>query len=272
MSDRSVTELPNNHRSRITAACVRFIKALQHKVNRIKSYSDRLDPLTRATWVIALAGVLTFAAAVIQAWIFSGQLAAMRSTDHATQEAASAASIAASAATKQAEAALQALRPYMSYKLSLRQVDDFRQTIAANVIPTAALLDVEFTNHGSMAAKIADVRLSFVVEDSLPPVRVLAELRGDTLPAETLLLQNVSLSLWPEGFLIELNEAQRDALEQGTKSLWVYGNFRFNNYIESDRHKGPYDFFFARRYRFKEEGRKRPGFTYEGVPKDFVSR
>jgi hypothetical protein len=225
-------------------------------------------------FTIVLAGV-----AVIGAVISYYQWRALHSTDEATHIAASAAKKAAESAATQAEAALQALRPYMSYKLSLRQLDDFSQPIAPNEVPAAALLDVEFTNHGSMAAKVADVRLKIVITDRLPipPGSVeernaALELRNDALPAETLLLYNVPLSIFPEGVLIELNEDQQATLKGGKESLFVYGNFRFNNYVKDDAKSGPHDFFFGRKYRFYMDGRKRPGFTYEDVPRGYASR
>lgn len=224
-----------------------------------KTPSDRFAALI-ALFTAVLAGVAYF------------QLSAMRSTDEATHALAEAALKQAKAASDQANAALTALRPYMSYELSLRKVDDFNQAIEPDVVPASALLDVKFTNHGNMAAKIVGVYLSYAVEPSLPIPRLIPELYEGVLPSQTLLLFNKPLSIWPEGFLIELNEKQQGALEEGTKKLWVYGNLVFTNYVHADAKDGPQPWLFARRYRFKSEGRKRPGFTHDDVPIAYYER
>jgi hypothetical protein len=109
MDDQDGTQRSNNRRGHIPAACVRFIEKLQGNAKQPNPDANKYDSnargIYRATWVIAAAGILTFGAALIQAYIFSDQLRAMRSTDGATH-------IAAEAAKQSADAVASIERPY----------------------------------------------------------------------------------------------------------------------------------------------------------------
>jgi hypothetical protein len=94
MNDEESSNQINRRRGYIPAACVRYIERLQRKSNQLDIGDRRTTTyergMYRATWVIAIAAVLTFGAAVIQAVIFSRQLDAMRDADRTTRESFSA--------------------------------------------------------------------------------------------------------------------------------------------------------------------------------------
>jgi hypothetical protein len=226
---------------------------------------------------------LTIAGLFLSAVIAAFQWSEMRRTDHHIAEQARIAAEqlveikAGAAQTEQiiqankrlteatklvAEAALRAQRPYMSYEMKLTRLDSDNGSV-----PREMRVEVIFKNHGNMPATYVLTEIGRQVSETFPEGCPVGQ-AFETLPPNHLLLKEEPVSIQPEGFTIRLDQDDRDAIQGGIKSLWVFGNFTFRNYVDED--SAPYR--FGRRYIFVPKAGESVGFTNEGVPKNCITR
>jgi len=197
-----------------------------------------------------------------QARIAGEQLAEIKAGALQTEQIIQANKRLAEATKLAAEAALRAQRPYMSYEMRLTRLDS-----GGEVVPREMLVAVIFKNHGNMPATYVRTEIGKQISETFPEGCPVGQ-AFEVLPPNHLLLKDESVAIQPEGFTITLDQAERDAIQDGTKSLWVFGNFTFKNYV--DEGSAPYR--FGRRYIFVPKAGETVGFTHVGVPRDCITR
>jgi hypothetical protein len=176
-------------RGYIPAQCVRFIQNLQRRYDQGRPATNNENTYNKgifiATCVIGLAGILGFLAALIQAFIFNKQLAAMKSTDEALHIAAIAAKDSASAAI----AANETTRAQLSARLI---IPDMPQSTIKVSRDGTVLVDLYIANTGQTWARDVSADVTLTIKGY--PITV----RGDLADVSWQQPSHVSITTFPK--------------------------------------------------------------------------